>query len=238
MTQEIYQKQFSIGRILSESWKMFIENFQVILIITLVVYIPINIILSLVPIDDSMEGFKLYLRIMQILEGLIGIIATMAIAYAIKNKFDGKTVNAAEALKKALSRWGAAVGTNIMLGIFLLGLTLLLIVPGIIYYVYWIFVSLVVVLNDKSGKDALDYSKKIVEGRWWRVAGYSIVFAMLGIIVGVVVSIPYWFLPENFLINIVTDTLIDILFSFFIVALTIFFINFDATKKPDEIVQG
>lgn len=238
MTQEIYQKQFSIGRILSESWKMFIENFQVILIITLVVYIPINIILSLVPIDDSMEGFKLYLRIMQILEGLIGIIATMAIAYAIKNKLEGKVVNAAEALKKALSRWGAAVGTNIMLGIFLLGLTLLLIVPGIIYYVYWIFVSLVVVLNDKSGKDALDYSKKIVEGRWWRVAGYSIVFAMLGIIVGVVVSIPYWFLPENFLINIVTDTLIDILFSFFIVALTIFFINFDATKKPDEIVQG
>lgn len=231
MTQEIYKKQFSIGKILQESWKRFTENFQLILIITLIVYIPINIILSFVPIGESAESFKLYFRIIQILEGLVGIIATMAIAYAIKNKIDGKSISVSDALKKSLSRWGAAIGTNIILVIFLLGLTLLLIVPGIIFYVYWIFVIFVVILSDKSGKDALDHSKQIVKGRWWTVAGYSIVFGILGFIVGIIGVIPYLFLPENFLTNIATDTLIYILYSFFIVASTIFFINFDATKK-------
>lgn len=119
MKQEIYKKHFSIGRILSESWKRFTENFQLILIITLIVYIPVNIILSFVPIGESIESFKLYVRIIQILEGLIGIIATMAIAYVIKNKIDGKSIGIGDALKKSLSRWTTAIGTNIILSIFL-----------------------------------------------------------------------------------------------------------------------
>lgn len=233
MTQEIYKNQFSIGKILSESWKRFTENFQLILIITLIVYIPINIILSFIPIGESLENFGTYIRVIQILEGSIGIIATMAIAYAIKNKIDGKSISIGEAFRKSLSRWGAAIGTNIILGIFLLGLTLLLIVPGIIFYVYWIFVTFVIILNDKSGNDALDYSKQIVKGRWWTVAGYSIVFGILGFIVGIIGGIPYWFLPENFLISIASNTIIDILMSFFTVVSTIFFINFDSTKKID-----
>lgn len=235
MTQEIYQKQFSIGKILSESWKKFTENFQLILIITLIVYIPINIILVFVPIEESFESFKLYLRISQILEGFIGIIATMAIAYVIKNKIDGKSISVRKALKKSFSKWGTAIGTNFLLGIFLFGLTLLLIVPGIIFFVYWIFVTFVVILSDKSGKDAMDYSKQIVEGRWWTVAGYFVVIAILGFIIGIIGGIPAWFLPENFLTSIVTDTLIDILVSFFTVVLTIFFINFDSTKKVKQI---
>lgn len=242
MEQEIYNKEYTIGKILSESWRKFKENFRLILLITLIVYIPINIILAFIPIDTLMEqqgtlqGFRIYMKVIQILEGLIGIIATMAIAYAIKNKIDGKSIGIGEALKKSFSRWGAAIGTNIILGIFLLGLTLLLIIPGIIYYVYWSFVLYVVILQNKSGKSALDYSKTIVKGRWWKVAGYSLVFGILSLIVGIIAGAPYWFLPDNFLTSIATDTLIDVVSSFFTVVSIIFFINFDGTKK--EVVTG
>ncbi len=238
MKQEIYKKEYTIRKIISESWKKFEENFYLILLITLAIYIPINIILYFVPIDALIEqqgalrGIRTYVKIIQILEGLIGIIATMAIAYVIKTKIDGKTVSFGQALKKSLSRWPVAIGTNIMLGIFLLGLTLLLIIPGIIYYVYWIFVLYIVVLHDKSWKSALDCSKAIVKGRWWKVAGYSLVFALFSFIVGIIVGIiPYWFLPENFLTSIFSDTLIDIVASYFTVVSVIFFINFDSTKK-------
>ncbi len=231
MVLEIYQKQFSIGKILSESWKRFTENLRLILIIALIVYLPINIILSFVTLEETVWNF--YALVIQLLKGLIGIIATMAIAYAIKSKIDKKSISIGEALRKSLSKWGAAIGTNIILGIFLLGLTLLLIVPGIIYSVYWIFVTFVVILNDKSGKDALDYSKKIVKGRWLTVAGYSIVFGVLGFLLAFVGGIFFWFLPEHFLTSIATDTLIDLLVSFFTVVLTIFFINFDSTKNKN-----
>ncbi|QQG46128.1 MAG: hypothetical protein HYY55_04175 [Candidatus Niyogibacteria bacterium] len=243
MEQEIYNKEYTIGKILSESWKKFKENFQLILLITLVVYIPVNIILAFIPIDALMEqwgtlrGFKIYMKVIQIFEGLIGIIASMAIAYIIKSKIDGQTISFGQALKKSMSRWPAAIGTNILFGIFLLGLTLLLIIPGIIYYVYWSFVLYIVVLQDKSGKSALDYSKAIVKGRWWKVAGYSLVFGLLGLIVGVIAGVPYWFLPDNFATSIATDTLIDVVYSFFTVVSIIFFINFDSTKKEFAVKE-
>lgn len=110
-----------------------------------------------------------------------------------------------------------------------------MIVPGVIFYVYWIFVTYAVILSDESGRDALEHSKKIVKGRWWTVAGYSFVFGILGLTLGMIGSIPYWFLPENLVTSIATDTLIDIFTSFSTVVSTIFFINFDSTKKIEAM---
>ena len=47
MKQEIYNKEFTLGEIFTESWNVFQENFWLILSVTLIVYIPINIILEL-----------------------------------------------------------------------------------------------------------------------------------------------------------------------------------------------
>ena len=178
-----------------------------------------------------LQGLNFYFKAAQMLENLIGIIASMAIAYVVKSKIDGKTVSVGEALKKSLSKWSAAIGANLLAYIFLLGLALLLIIPGIIYYVYWSFVVYVVILQDKSGKSALDYSKTIVKGRWWKVAGYSLVFSLLSLIVGIITGALYLLLPGNFLTNMVTGTFIDVVSSFFTVVFIIFFINFDSTKK-------
>ena len=240
VAQEVYQKQFSIGEILSESWKRFRENFQLIVIITLIFYVPINIILSFiilsfVPFEESILGFKQYSLVVQILGSLIGFVATMAIAYAIKSKIDGKSISVGEALKKSFSRLGAAIGTSVIEVVFLIGLAFLLVVPAIIYSVYWIFSIFEVVLNNRWGKDALDHSKQIVKGRWWLVMGYSIVFGLLGLVVATVGSILLLALPENFLTDIVTNTLFDILLSFFVVVMTILFINFDSTKKEGDV---
>lgn len=237
MNKEIYQKQFGIGRILSESWKYFTENFKLILLITLIIYIPIDIIISALPIKEGLEGIEIEIRIIQILEGLIGIIATMAIAYLIKNKIDGKTLSFAEVLKKSLSRWGSVVLTNILFGIFIIGLSFLLIIPGIIYLIYWIFTNYAVILNEKYGNEALKYSHSIVKGRWWKVFGYSILFGIIMIITGILVSIPFAFLPFNFATDVLNSLFIDIAFSFFTVAYTVFYINFDATKISEAQIE-
>jgi len=236
MEQQIFQKEYSIREILFESWRLFKENFQLVLIVTLIVYIPINIILSFIPTETLFEqngllqGFTDYIRIVQILEELIGIIATMAIAFIIKSKLDGNIINYKMALKKSFSRWAPAIWTNILLGLLLLGLFLLLIIPGIIYAVYWMFTLYAVVLYDKSGKDALNYSKNVVKGRWWKVFCYSLVFGILSLVVGIATGIPSWFLPESFFLTIISDVFIDVVASFFTVVFAVFFINLDSTK--------
>lgn len=242
MKSLVYRKEIGISGILSESWRLFRENFWLIFIISFVVYIPINTILTFVPVDQLLEqglrGIRIYMRIIQFLEFLIGIIATMAIAYLVKARLDNKKISAWTALKEAVFKWPAAILTSFVTGISLLFLFLLLIVPGIIFAVYWMFVVYAVILKDELAFDAMSYSKSVVKGRWWKALGYSVVFGLLGLIVslflGFILGAISFFLPANIIgsgIDVIMTTFTDVISAFFTVVFVIFFLNFDATKK-------
>jgi len=237
MTQDIFQKEYSIRQMLAASWQLFKEHFLQITIIILIVYIPINVLMSFFPIDfdaiiqqNNLRGLRTSIQVYQLLESFVGIIATMAIAYLIKNALEGKSVDYKTALKASLSRWLPAIGTNILLGIFLIGLLLLFIIPGLIYSVFWGFAIYAVILNNKAGKEALNYSKSIVKGRWWKTFWYFIVFTFLMFLMAFAAGGVLGFLPDRGVFVIISDTLIDVVFAFFTVVFTIFFINFDHTK--------
>jgi hypothetical protein len=65
------------------------------------------------------------------------------------------------------------VGKFFWLSLFTSGLillwSLLLIIPGIIFAVYYSFVVWVFVFENKTGMDAVNRSKELVKGRWWDV---------------------------------------------------------------------
>lgn len=236
--QEINKRELTIWEILIASWVKYKENINLIALITLIVYVPINIFLTYIPIEHLIEqlgwgqGMKVYMRIVWFLEFLIGIIAFMAIAFLVESKINGKSVDLGEALKKSLSRWNFALITNFLLYFALVGLTLLFIIPGIIFYYYWIFVPSVVILREKSWSEALNYSKSIVKDRWWKVAGYTLVFGLLGLLVQFAYAAIYLILPANLFsgICVAIDTAGDIIAAYFTVVFVMFFINFDNTK--------
>ena len=239
MKHNISKKEYKLKDILSHSWDLFKNNFKLILIITLVVYIPLNILISFIPLEglmalDGYAAFRIHMRIVQLLESFIGVIAFMAIAFAVKTMLNKKAIGYKEAFKQAVARWPSAIWTKIIAGLFLIGLTILLIIPGVIYSIYWTFATLAVVLFDKSGKKALDYSKSVVKGRWWRVLGVMIVLQLLAFIIGLVVTAPFWLMPENVILDLFSNTLIDVVFSFYTVTITVFFINLDKFKFPQK----
>ena len=229
MQHPIYNEKFSIGKILTTSWIVLIKNIKLILFVTILTSIPINYLLSFLPDSDNIEGFISYIRILTILDGLVGVVSFMAIAFVIKNFFDGNEITIRESLRKSLSRWPSAIGTSIYAGIILTVLFLLLIVPGVIYSVYWAFGAIIVVLCDMSGSDALDYSKQIVKGQWWRVAGYLLVFLILNIAISVVITVitefAGLFMPDNLIVTIIKGNILDIFFSYYNVICVVFFIN-------------
>jgi ABC-type Fe3+ transport system permease subunit len=240
MKDIITNNQMSIYEIISRAKRIYSENFNAILYIILIIYIPINIVLALIPVEDYTE-LNTYLRVFQMLEGLIGIIATMAIAFIVKHHVEGKKIGHKEALKESMQKWLAALGTSIIMGIFLFLLALLLIIPAIIFYVYWIFAIYVVLFYNKVGKKALDYSKEIVKGRWWTVFGYSLIFSIIGFLLAFMIGLFEAFIPSSldmyskFTFLIIIYTVIDIVLAYMTVVLTIFFLNFDATKKKEII---
>lgn len=65
-------------------------------------------------------------------------------------------------------------GTNLLTGLIVLVGYLLLIIPGIILTVKYVFTQYIVIEENLSGLAALKRSQELVKGRFWKVLGYSI----------------------------------------------------------------
>jgi len=183
----------------------------------------------------------------------------MSIIYIVKQSIDGKKIKLKKVLFKSLFKWPIATGTNIMMmvlliipiapaviyfiftenaGIIFFALLLLSLIPIIIYSIYWCFIIYPIVFYNKSWQNALDYSKSVVENRWWKVFGYFIVFNITGMIIGIIIGFIESLILNLFdyspVITIVLDSIVDIIFAYFVVILAVFFINLDSTKKSKK----
>lgn len=110
---------------------------------------------------------------------LIGMMITIFLIsyYKKKKKFDmGKVII------NCKKRIFALIVTNILAAIILLLWSLLLLIPGIIFMVYYAFVEQIVILEDKSGMNALNRSKELVKGRWWTLAILLLLFWIISFI--------------------------------------------------------
>jgi len=225
MLKAIQEREFSFSDVVAKGWLIYSQQFKAIVMITLIVYIPINIILYMVA--GYMNRFQDFMNVIKILEGLFGVIAMMGIAVivdqAIQNN-DNLPISWGAALSKAFSRWGSCLTTSILGGIIILGLTFLLIIPGVIWSIYYIFIIQIVALRELGGKTALNYSKSLVKGRWWKIFGIVFVLALID---GGIFGIGFLSTSLPGSISIITNTLIDIIAAFYTVATTILFLNLD-----------
>jgi hypothetical protein len=69
--------------------------------------------------------------------------------------------------------------------------------------------------------------KTIVKGQWWRVFGFLLVINALDAVASIAVSVPFFFTPDNRVLDIASDTLVDLVSALFLTMTTIFFLNND-----------
>ena len=238
MNSEVYKKNFTIGEILSFSWEIFTKNFKLIASLFLSIYIPLSILSYRITLKTNEENLVRELTLNFII-GIIALVASLAVIYVAKQTIDNKSTNFTESIEFAISKWLPAITTNILMGILLVILFILLIVPGIIFSIYWAFVLPIVALKDIRMMKALDYSKSIVQGRWWKLLGYLVVITIVGILAGIGIGIGegiiiYVFLQitNNMIIPvIIISTFNALMTAYFVVVSTVLFVNFDSTKK-------
>lgn len=227
------------GSLMVLSWKMLWEDWRAILGITLLAAIPVNVLLEwtapLSPGDELVaREFVRMVKMSSLLETLIGVVASLGIAYVVSERVEGRRAGFWTALKHALSRWLPAIGTGLMESIIVGFLTLLFIVPGIIWFVFYTFSICVVSLRDRSGTHALYYSKMMVKGRWgavaWRVAGLT--FLPIG--ATFFVGVAFAFAPEEPLLSLLSDILTDLLFAYLVVGVVVLFLNLEAVERKKQ----
>lgn len=232
MDAAIQSRRLSVGDLFRIGWSLYRNNFRNILLVALCVYIPASLIVAL--ISEFTDDTIFFVRILEFLDFLLETVGTLGIAVIVEKSLQGTTISWGPALRHGLSRLGAVVITELIAGIIVGLLSLLLIIPGIIWGMYYSFSIYVVALKNLSGKQALNYSKSLVKGQWWRVAE---IFSLIGVLYLVVASV-ITFSLRIFLVNpffiILRYTLFAIVSTLFTVITVVFFLNMDYFRTPER----
>lgn len=193
-------QQLNLGGVLDQAITLVKNHFWLLFQIMLMTLIPWGIIsgviqLAVLPQPPANATQEEQLRYVQTLFAYLPLIygllifgglfvlpiANAAVIYSAAELYLGKTVTAVEAVRKALSKLGALIGTSILMGLAIFGGCCLLVIPGILFALWFGLSQHVVVLESLSGTKALGRSKQLVQP-------YLGTFLILGFIVGVITA--------------------------------------------------
>ncbi len=233
MNTIVNERKLDFFDIMSEGLKIFFFKFGEMCWLALVAFIPSSLMVVVLtkafPVEQAtINPLSILMVFLVLLAQLIaGLIVSVSMAVIIEKVVENKTISFAEAVKYAASKWGKAFTTSLLASVITFGLSLLLVIPGIIYWTYYSFVLYVVALRDKHGKEALNYSKALVMGQWWRIFG---ILLGLGIIFGIfdaIITYPLRKISENPYFAIIPNAVSLFLAMIFGVMSVVLFLNND-----------
>lgn len=256
----------SISRILKGSWDIYRKNFAkiVVLIVGYVLVMTLfNVIVSMAfpmpqlpawmvdPEYDvvggedfsplfSLIGWVFMVALLSlIVSSLVYSYVFLGISYIAQAGFERQEVSLGIILSRSLSRWLAAVYTGFLENVFLFFLFLMLILPGVLYSVYWFFALYPVAFYGKSGRAALDYSKRLVQGRWWKVFSYIVSIGVLLAVPLVFVVIAFTLLRPfmgDMLTTILDSLITQMILTFYLVFCAVLFFALDESTEKETML--
>ena len=158
--------------------------------------IPLAIIsLFVIIVAWQGDGASLSLEIVSLFIFLVSFLAIiyfmirgyMGLFLLVKNNYEGKPLAIFKETKKSV--W-SYIGLTILTSIFILLWALLLIIPGVIYSIFYSLAIYVFFFEDKKGMAAIRRSKELIKGYWWPVFGRYCFLTLVMWVFGVIISIP------------------------------------------------
>jgi hypothetical protein len=193
--------------VLAEAWAMYKAHARHLLSIAFVIYLVAGVI-------------ELVLRLLgwpgAVLAFFVSIIAAFllqaALVKAVEDVRDGRAdLSFGETVEAARPAVGRVAVTSIVAGI-AIGISFILIVPGLYLLTIWALIVPVIVLEGAGMGEAFSRSQALVKGYFWQVFGTLILVFLLLIAVGLIIlvilaALPV--IPRQFISGIVSGTLVS-----------------------------
>ncbi|HCT65437.1 MAG TPA: hypothetical protein DIC60_09285 [Lachnospiraceae bacterium] len=256
LIDDIRKKELGIFEIFAMARGIFRANLNSIIKVCVFIGIPINILLSFVVIlatnigksinfdvitsdPSKMEQFILspqgrkmvvYYIIVFMIQSMMIPLITMAVARITKNYATEKAAKSSEAMLEAFSKGYVLIGAALISEMVIWG-GMIFIIPGLIFMVNLYFYVYAIVLDDKGIFESLSYSTSLVRGYFLKTAiavviiyclDFSISFLVINLFPGEEVT-----MITELMLRFITN-IID---CYFVVAITIFYINRQAVKE-------
>jgi hypothetical protein len=168
--------------------------------------------------------------------------ASMAIAKYLGSIIQKKTTIAyKEAFTSTSHLIWPVVYTSLLVALIVIGGTILLIIPGIIFSIWFSFTFYAVLFEEKRGAAALRSSKELVVGRWWsifwRLFAPGFFFALVFMILSYSLTYLLDVLLGGFTLIIVNGVVTSILSAIVspLTALTTIILYFSAKENPAPV---
>jgi len=202
---QIIHEKICAKNIISKTVELYRQNYQLFLPYLFLLFLPTGIMV----IVGEFFGFMLQgpatpnfsmLGIIYLLVLIIGSLATLWISLAfvrvIANRYENKTAQTKKIeLQNVANLFWPALLISILTSLIIIGGFILLIVPGVIFAIWYAFSFYAVVLDQHKVMDALKTSKNLVQGRWWavwwRLFAPTLVFVILLFLAQWLVSLPF-----------------------------------------------
>lgn len=253
MLEGIKNRELGIMEVLSISVNIFIKNFSAIMVVVGILFFPISIlnamildklssstviIMNLIESGEAFENFSthapvflsffenhgLQMAVLMFLEP-VGIISVSKVT---KNYVDGEPIHVKDAIGEALNCLWKVIITGIPYTFLVFVATLVFIIPGIYLGVIWTFYIYAIGLRQLNGWKALQYSKKLTEGKFWKTFLFLIVISLVTGGWDWIISSACLLLPEHIGTDILYYTLSYITGSFAFIGMTVLYMNREA----------
>lgn len=148
------------------------------------------------------------------------VLENVALFVAIRTKIEGEIISLKNCFQEGLKRFFSYLWVEFLVFLAVLGGLILLIIPGIVFYVFFVFAPLLVIFENLKGKKALQRSRQITKGYFGKVFGNlllaGLIISLVNYLIRVLANFSFWFLEPFFEI---TQSIIQILFPVFTVFL-------------------
>lgn len=234
-------QSFTFDGLFKETLSVFKSQKRLIFLASLVYYVPVvlyGIYTAVRDLPDILAGEAagsadvISAIPFILLSILLSFFMTITIIYAISQK---KPLGIKEALDGGYPFYGKSILLHLLLYLALIPLFILLIVPGIIFSVYWAFSIYALIIDKETIVGSMQKSRRIVAGCWWKVFGYSmgvgaiiaagIIFANFALMIPYLFSIfAYTLLGEGMRMPVLAALIFHILvYDMLVALLTIFY---------------
>jgi hypothetical protein len=172
-------KEMSIGELLSSGFEAFKKNLKT----TVLFFVGAQAVIFLLT-------YLLHAPFLNILMLPVVIFMQIALLKSYKHPYGKIDTNEILSLKDPHLKdkiWKLVL-TYLIYVVLIVILFLLLIVPGIIFMVYWYLFAYVVLDQGLSGMAALKKSKEYINGHWWKTFALFVIAAILSGVISSIVS--------------------------------------------------
>lgn len=186
----------SVGALLKSAWIILKARFWVLLGIELVPAVVVLVLALLASFSGLATqgrtpptGLFLVIAAILVVVGLVfQLWAQTALLYAIKDH--GERIGIRESFRRGWKQLHSFWWLSILLMLIMVGGIALLIIPGLILGIWFVFAPFVLIDEKRRGNAALWVSREYVRGVWWKVWGRIIFLTLIGLIIIGIIYVP------------------------------------------------